>query len=120
MIRIYHHYSKWEEIPMWQRLHKSKEEMMLQQSITFTGDAELYGSFMLQVLHYWPISCEHNLSDVTMNRKAWIGHAAAWIGISSPEYITRMAWAYLTKQQQIDANAKADEAIKFWECQRSI
>lgn len=120
MIRIYHHYSKWEEIPMWQRLTGANEETMLNKSIEFTGDAELYGSWMLKVLSLWPFSCEHNLSDPTMNRKAWIGHAAAWLAINSPEYITRMAWGRLSKQQQNDANNKAEQAINFWECQRGI
>lgn len=113
--RIYHPYWKWEEVKgnMWGKV--SDREKYLKWAIDFTGDAHVYGEWMLQVLKEWPYSCEHNLSNVTQNRKAWIGHAACALAFMCPEDITRKAWGFLTEEQQNEANHKAELAIKEWE-----
>lgn len=117
MDQIYHHYSKWEDYNagMWKKPTKEDERKYLEMAIKFTGDAELYGEWMLKVLDAWPIACEHNLSDVGQNRKAWLGHAAVCLSFGCPEAITRQAWGHLTQEQQDKANYKASEAIRKWE-----
>lgn len=117
MRRIYHPYWQWEDYRsgMWRKISADEESEMLKRAIEFTGNAELYGSFMLRVAQEYRYACEHNLSEVGMNRRAWIGHAAANLAIGSPEYITRRAWWMLTEQQRIDADAQADAAIRHWE-----
>ena len=124
MKRIYHPYTSWEEYHagMWAIIPREEEARLLPLAIELTGDAVLYGSWMLKVLDAWPISCEHNLTDTGMNRQAWIGHAAVTLALKCPEHITRRAWWNLTQRQQDEANAKADEAIRQWEdrqCQRN-
>jgi hypothetical protein len=115
--RIWHPYTAWEEVAagMWASVGGSERKRLLAEAITFTGDHERYGSYMLQVLNAWPISCEHNLSDIGQNRKAWIGHAACCLAIGCPEDITREAWGYLTEEQRVSANRRAAEAISVWE-----
>jgi hypothetical protein len=115
LIRVYHPYWKWEEVDanMWGSV--KDRASFLKMAIEFTGDHERYGSFMIQVAKKWRYSCEHNLTDNTQNRKAWIGHAACALAMGCPEDIVRQAWGYLTKDQQLEANKKADEAIHFWE-----
>lgn len=118
MKQIFHHYEKWEEhhAGMWRKITNEQERKEhLQRAIAFTGNAKLYGEYMLQVLDKWPISCEQNLSNSSVNRKAWIGHAATCIAINCPEDITREAWWTLSQDQQDEANSKASEAIKKWE-----
>ena len=116
MNRIYHHYEKWEEVSagMWDVMPKEREKEMLRSAIDFTGNAKLYGSFMMRVVREWPISCEQALTNPSMNRLAWIGHAATCIAIQCPEYITRMAWGRLSQQQQDEANAEAQSALEIW------
>lgn len=118
MIRkIWHHYLKWEDYQngMYRTLSGDEKREYLKTATDFTGNAELYGSWMLKVLEAWPVSCEQNLTDTGMNRRAWVGHAACCLATSCPEDITREAWGSLTQQQQDDANAKADQAIAIWE-----
>lgn len=117
MKRIWHHYERWEEVGagMWASIPAHEARKHLKDAISFTGDAKLYGSFMRRVIAEWPISCEHNLTDLGQNRKAWIGHAATALAIGCPEHITREAWGKLTQQQQDEANAQAQEAIEAWE-----
>jgi hypothetical protein len=100
---------------MWRRIPASERPKMIHDAERFTGDAVLYGSWMTKVLDSWPISCEHNITDLSQNRRAWIGHAATCLAIGAPEDITRAAWGMLTRQQQDDANAMADRAISEWE-----
>lgn len=113
--RVYHPFSLWEEIQfgMWSDIENEKE--WLEKAILFTGDHKLYGSFMMRVINEWPISCENALTDYNMNRKAWVGHAAAALAMNCPEHITRKAWKHLTHEQQYLANEEASRAIRTWE-----
>lgn len=117
MKRVYHPYHLWEDYlaGMWRKVDSSEEKIFLEKAIAFTGDHLLYGSWMMKVIEQWPITCEHNLTDPTQNRRAWIGHCAAALGINCPEYITRLAWGFLNQGQQDRANADADKAIEAWE-----
>ena len=85
----------------------------LQLAQVFTGNAELYGEWMLRVLDAWPKSCQHNLSKGG-DKRPWIGHAAVALAINCPEDIVRAAWGVLTKEKQDAANNKAAEAIEIW------
>lgn len=100
---------------MYATLSGTERKQMLEKAIEFTGDAEFYGLYMLDVIKKWPIACEQNLTDVRLNRLAWLGHAACCLAFGCPEDITREAWGYLSEEQQIRADAKAAEAIKIWE-----
>ena len=117
MNRIWHPYTEWEEYHagMWRKVDNQEENRFLSAAVEFTGDAELYGKNMIRVINEWPISCEHNLSNVSINRRAWIGHAACCIAFGCPEYIVRKAWWRLSDEQRRLANDKADEAIREWE-----
>lgn len=113
--RIYHPYWEWEEIDsnMWGTVSDRKK--YLAKAIEFTGDHKLYGRWMINVTNKWVKSCEHNLSNKTQNRKAWIGHAACALAMGCPEDIVREAWKYLTDEQQRLANDQARIAIEYWE-----
>lgn len=113
--RIYHPYWMWEESKslMWSTVDNRDE--MLKIAIEFTGDHKKYGLAMFRVIKEWPISCEHNLSDTSQNRRAWIGHAACALEIKCPEDIVRQAWHHLTDEQRTLANKAADNAISAWE-----
>ena len=98
---------------MWGEVEDKK--LWLRRAIQFTSDHKLYGRYMLKVIEKWPVSCENALTDLTINRKAWIGHAAVALALRCPEYIVREAWGHLTNEQQLLANAKAERAIQIWE-----
>jgi len=119
MERIYHPYHLWEDwkFGMWRNVFGEERETLLKKATEFTGDAKLYGSFMLRVITEWPYACEHNLSSTSINRQAFIGHCACCLALNCPEDITRLAWHTLTQEQQNKANAQADIAIATWEKQ---
>jgi hypothetical protein len=113
--RVYHPYEKWEEIPanMWGDV--IDRAMYLKKAIEFTGDHKLYGSYMKRVVSEWSISCENALTDHSLNKKAWIGHAASAMALGCPEDITRLAWGSLTDEQRLLANKEAARALRQWE-----
>jgi hypothetical protein len=113
--RVYRPWDEWEEIEfnMWGSV--SNRSSMLKKAIKFTSDHKKYGRFMLRVVNEWPNSCENALTDYSLNRKAWVGHAACALAIACPEDITREAWGKLSNEQQLLANNQAGFAIQKWE-----
>lgn len=112
---MYHPYWLWEETKynMWGGV--DDRDIFLKKAIEFTGNHVLYGSWMEKVIHEWKYSCEHNLSNITQNRKAWLGHAACAFAMGCPEDIVREAWWHLTEEQRVLANAQAEKFINQWE-----
>jgi len=110
--RVYHPIWDWEEIntPMWDGISCSIED-----AIAFTGDYRMYGLAMRRIIDEWPISCENSLTNYNINRKAWIGHAAAALEIGSSEQNTRKAWGFLDERQRTLANREAARHIGIWE-----
>lgn len=115
MDRIYHPYHLWEEVQfdMWGSV--KQRDKYLKAAIDLSKDHKRYGSYMKRVVENWKYSCEHNLTNLTQNRKAWLGHAAASLAIGCPEDIMREAWGYLTQGEQDAANAEAEKYIREWE-----
>jgi hypothetical protein len=106
----------WEDFKygMWRKVKPEEEQEMLKTAIEFTGNHVKYGLAMMRVIREWPLACEHNLTDNSINQKAFIGHCAVALQLNIPEYITRMAWGYLSKEQQDKANGRAQHAIDTW------
>lgn len=113
--QVWHPVDTWEEIQfnMWGAV--SDRALFLHNAIEFTGNANLYGDYMDLVISEWPISCENALTDYSLNRKAWVGHAACAMYMQCPEDITRKAWGLLTDEQRKMANRRAANAIRVWE-----
>lgn len=113
-MKIWHPYHLWEDLAMWRDIEKPEYDRLLPMAVEFTGNYRLYGEFMRKVLVEFPIACEHNLTCPSMNKRAWIGHAACYLAINCPEYVTRHAWGMLTEEQRVLADMQADEAIDLW------
>lgn len=115
LIRKYIPYWDWEDFKngMWNTV-VIDENKLLQLAIEFTGDCEKYGAAMLKVIFEWKQTMINSLTNTSINQKAFVGHCAVCFELGIPEYITRMAWKELTEKQRIDANKKADYAIKIW------
>jgi len=114
--QIYIPYYFWEEYyaGMWRFVYGEERQRLFKKAITFTGNAKLYGEYMLKAIKLWVYSCTNTFTNPSMNHQAWVGHAACCIALNCPEDITRLAWHELTQQQQDEANAQADRAIELW------
>jgi hypothetical protein len=78
------------------------------------SDTDVFEANMMLVVSEWPLSCEANFTNGSINQVAWLGQAAAAIGIECPEDITKLAWGKLEKEKQDLANSAAKRQIKKW------
>lgn len=109
-------YWMWEDLinGMWRKLPKEEELEMLTKSIEFTGDWVKYGAAMIEVVKAWPLTMLNNLTNPSMNKRAFLGHCACCYEFGCPEYITRLAWRELTDRQRFDADEIAQMVIDEW------
>ncbi len=117
MKRKFYHYEKWEDYKngMFSSTNKIEREDQIKQAISILSNKKLCFKSMLKVINSWPIACEHNLTNLEQNRKAWLGQAACNIELKINEENTRLSWVRLTDEQRKKANSIADIVIKEWE-----
>lgn len=87
----------------------------LNEAIEFTGDWLKYGQAMSEVIIAWPKTMVNSLTNVSINRRAFLGHCAVCFKLGIQESVVRTAWKELTDQQRYDADLIADKNIKHWE-----
>lgn len=114
--RIFHTFDKWE-------CHKAgfyasgKDGMTAEQcEIAFADylcNLKQFESGLVGVISNWKHSCEHYLTNNSMNRIAWLGQAAVCYSTGIPSKFSA-GWNLLTPEQQDDANELALEYINKW------
>ena len=102
---------------MWSKVSKESETKMLDEAILFIGNHSLYGDAMREVMFSWVNTMENHLTNLSINRRAFLGHCAVFYKKQIPEYIVRAAWKHLDSKQRILADLEADKHIKEWEIQ---
>jgi hypothetical protein len=68
-----------------------------------------------RMVEAWPVAAAVNLTNISTNRRAWIGQATCSHAAGVPEIVTRSAWKDLTDDQRCKANEVADEVIREYE-----
>lgn len=117
MKRIYHHYMEWEDFH--NGLYKMDQienvERLINQCANLLKNCNKFYSTMLKVIKEWRKATEVNLTNISRNRQAWLGQSSCCYKYKAPEYVTKLAWRTLTKNQQNKANNIADKIIYEWE-----
>lgn len=116
MNQVYHPYTAWEcfHAGMYSDVElKERERDGFQEYALFLADIPRFNAAMLRVLSEWPRSCEHFLSNPSVNRIAWLGQSAMCIdtGISR-RY--RAGFRLLNPEQQLLANTAAEKMLESW------
>ena len=116
MNRIFHTWDKWECFPagFW----NNKKEGLTKQECEekyreLLSDCDLFASILENIIKEWKYSCEHNLSNESMNRIAWLGQASLSYHLGIPSCY-RSGYNKLTDQQKIDADATAMIYLNKW------
>lgn len=115
--RVFHPYNQWEDFKMgmYEKTCFMDDESMVVNCMATLSCPELLWECMQFVSHNWGKSAEHNLTNYSRNRQAWLGQAACCFLDGAPEYLVKQAWGRLSPQKQVDANKVADEVIEEWE-----
>ena len=113
--RYFYHYKFWE---CWKYgLYKTnrKDETIINNCAKILQSVDFCDTAFSNVLVNWPISSKVHLSNKSINRQAWIGHASFCILHGANENEGIAAWWKCTKEQQDRANSIADFYIKKFE-----
>ncbi len=114
--RIFHTYDKWECVDYGFFNNKPKEMSKEDGELKykeFLSDTKLFAKTLSKVIRKWKHSCEHNLSNDSMNRIAWLGQAAVCYHLGIPSSC-RGGFSLLTKKQKLAANMVAFRYLNKW------
>lgn len=116
MKRVYHPYWRWEDYlhGFYDNCSGSLKESLIQKGIEMFNSKKLTRENMFRVVNEWKYSCEHNLTNPSMNQIAYIGQAACCIYASIPSTVTMELWNMLSKDVQQRANKDAQDALNHW------
>lgn len=115
--RIYHTWDKWEcypkgfyedKVPTGKTVEEWEEEYK-----NFLSDTNRFSNALDRVLKTWVNSCEHYLTNSSMNRIAWLGQAAACEELGLPSRF-KGGYNLLTTDQQEKANETALIYLNKW------
>lgn len=118
--RIFIHYEKWE---CWKHdLYKTRkvDDEKVIKCRDILQDVALCDKWFSIVSREWPNSSKVHLSNRTINRQAWLGHAAFCISHGSNENEGILGWHLITPEQQQRANAIADYYINLFERENNL
>lgn len=115
MNRVFYPFYEWEDYKsgMYDELTDYRE-YRVQLAIKCLSNLDICKLFMQEVVKRWTNATEHNFTNTSCNRKAWLGQSACNLYAGIKEDETREAWKLLTEEQQINANKIAQNIIDEW------
>jgi hypothetical protein len=115
--QIWHPFDLWEDYKagFYDNIGGKNKDELINKSVEMFSNNELTKTFMEKVTNEWVYSCEHNLSNMSINRIAYIGQAACCIYGGVPSTLTMQAWSLVSKSNRDIADKLAQEVINKWE-----
>lgn len=114
--RVFHTHDKWEcaKAGFYSSTveGKTKEQCKLEYA-EFLSNTDQFAEALKMVFKEWPTSCEHYLTNIAMNRIAWLGQASMCIARGIPSQFCS-GFNLLTSDQQEAANETALTALNEW------
>jgi ParB-like chromosome segregation protein Spo0J len=114
--RIFHTFDKWEchKAGFYaQSVEGKKAEQCEKEFADFLSDKNRFSETLEKVITEWKYSCEHYLTNTSMNRIAWLGQAAVCYSTGIPSKYSS-GWSMLSVKQQDEANEVALEFLNKW------
>jgi hypothetical protein len=117
MERIFHPYQLWEDYPngFYDNISGRNKAEMINRVISILSDSNETERLMSKVISEWKYSCEHNLTNMGLNRIAYLGQSACCIEDKIPSTVTMESWNKIDKSCRDKADSIADKLIKEWE-----
>ncbi len=116
MKRIYHPYQKWEDYKhgFYNNLSGKDKDEKIKLCIEMFRSVDKTKEYMNKVINEWKYSCEHNLTNESMNKIAYIGQAACCLFADIPNGVTMEAWNMLDNVVQVRSDRLAQTVIDNW------
>lgn len=112
MNRIYHPYWAWECFKS--GFYESNNGDYERKVINLFSSKQKTEKYMMKVLE-WEKSCEHNLTNPSLNKVAWIGQCACFLYAKVPANYTMKYWWSVDKKFRDQADMIAKSVILYWE-----
>jgi AraC-like DNA-binding protein len=114
--RVFHTYEKWECYKA--GFYATKKDGMTKEQCekeyaNFLSDLNRFEKALKKVIKEWKNSCEHYLSNQSMNRIAWLGQASMCYSTGVPSVFCA-GFHLLTDKQQLEANMMALKYLNKW------
>jgi ParB-like chromosome segregation protein Spo0J len=114
--RIFHTYEKWEcfRYGFYNSVKDGfSQEQCENEYLTVLSNPNLFSEILTKIISEWKYSCEHYLSNKSMNRIAWLGQAAVCYHSGIPSKFCA-GWNLLSEKQKEDANNVALVYLNKW------
>lgn len=115
MKQIYKQYHLWEDYKNGMYDLFEASDIEIQKGVSLLSNTDLFFNTCLEILDNWVISCDVNLTNLSINRKAWLGQASCNYKYKLNELAVRKCWALLSNEQRYKANIVADKIISIYE-----
>lgn len=121
MKQIYHHFSKWEDYKNGFYNSSCNElNQHINKSIELLSNQDEFYKIAKLLVNNWTFCIEHNLTDSSINKIAYIGQASCCFKNKTPSFVTKQAWGYIDEDTRIKANATAKKVLKEWELSHEL
>lgn len=114
--RVFHTYDTWEcyKAGFYKNIKEGwTHEECEKEYVRILTDEKLFAKTLKKIITEWKYSCEHYLTNKSMNRIAWLGQAAVCYVSGVPSRYSG-AWFNMTEEQQNRANEIALEYLNKW------
>ena len=113
MEQFFAHYKSWEDYKAGMyNTHCDEKDNKIVLAKQLLSNAEEFNDACRIMVKNWTIAAKVNLTNPSINKRAWIGQAACCYKIGIPEIFTRISWNQLNEIQQKTANLVADRVIQ--------
>lgn len=115
-MRIYHPYWKWEDYKagFYNNCSGEEKKQLIIKGIEMFNSEKLTLENMYKVINEWKYSCEHNFTNPSLNKIAYIGQGACCIYANIPSTVTMEIWNMLDNKTQDRANQNANKILDEW------
>ena len=115
MRQRFHPYPLWEDWAAGMYRHEPTNHDRVASAGSLLASTTSFLDTSTLVVVEWPYSTEHNLSDLSQNRRAWLGQASAAYRVGASQAETCIAWnTRMTEHERYAANHVADTVINSW------
>lgn len=117
MNRVFHPWDKWEDFRnnfYGGIVFDYPKDNTLKLYADLLIDLDKFESALKIIIKDWKYSCEHNLTNVAMNRIAYLGQAACALVHKVPHSVSMGGYNLLTDDQKQKADAMAKKYLDLW------
>lgn len=116
MKRIFHSFDKWEDLRhnFYGGIMEYKKDNTLQLYADLLRDLSKFEAALQIITRDWTCSCEHNLTNESMNRIAYLGQASCALLHQVPHTVSMGGYNLLTIEEKSKADNMAEKYLNIW------